>query len=114
MVFALDMLDVSPPPLSLLLDAQRLALYAHNPRSAGEQSLVEIIHLLSLVRGSLYGLWGLERIVSRSNVCGAVETQDIAGPDVGHLEREAEGIAAGEEIGPAMQMCGYVVCWLCL
>lgn len=45
-------------------------------------------------------------------MCGAVETQDIAGADIRHLEREAKSVAASEEIGSSVKMCGYIVCWL--
>lgn len=45
-------------------------------------------------------------------MCGAVETQDITRADVRHLEGEAKGVAASEEIGSSVEMCSYVVCWL--
>jgi hypothetical protein len=103
------MLRMPLPPLRLLLHAHRLRLNPHNPRPSRKQPLIQIVNLLSVVCGPLDGLGGLEGVVARANVGGAVEPEHIAGGDVGHEEGQADGVAFCDEVGPPVDVDGHVV-----
>jgi hypothetical protein len=103
------MLRMPLPPLRLLLHAHRLRLNPHNPRPGRKQPLIQIVNLLGVIGSPLDGLGGLEGVVARPNVGGAVEAQDVAGGDVGHQEGQADGVAFCDEVGPPVDVEGHVV-----
>ncbi len=94
-----DLLDVSPSPLRLFLHPQRLRVNAHNPYPALEQPFIDIRR-------------PLEREIARTEDRRAVKAQNVAGLHVRHKEGETQMVSFRYEVGPVMQVRGYVVWFL--
>lgn len=97
----LAMHSLLPPTASLLLDhgAHRLRLHARDHGATLKQALVD-------VRGSLEG------VITRAEVDGPIQTEDVARLDVWHLERQADGVTLGYQVGLAVDVDCYVPAWL--
>lgn len=86
-MLARDLLHVASSPLRLLGDAQGLGLNAHDPDTALEQPLIEVL------------CSSLEGEITRTQHGRPVEAKDIARFDLGHQEGQTELIACSEQVG---------------
>lgn len=98
-VLALDRLHLPLPPLRLFLEPHGLTFSTRHHSSALVKPLVDE--------------WrALEGVVSATDDGRSVETEDVAGYDTGHLEREADAVAWRDEVGASVDVEGNVVAWL--
>lgn len=112
-VLGVDDAAVTVTALLLLLVHHGTGLGAENAHAQLKQALVEIVGLAGPL--GVVGLGvahaGLERVVARSDDAGPVQSEDVAGENILHQERQPQSVAFRDKIWKPMDVCRNVV-WL--
>lgn len=96
-MLARNLLHMTPSPLRLLRDAQRLRLETHHPDPALKQPLIKVL------------VAALERELTRTEHRRPVKPKDIARFYLGHEEWQTQLVTLGKQVGSVVEMGGNVV-----